>query len=64
VELRIAWPFRLHDICPLELAIQGTLVRTDEHVAVIRIRRYEFQTLGERSFNPLVSCGVTCNVAA
>jgi len=64
VELRIAWPFRLQDICPLELAIEGTLIRTDDHVAVIQIRRYEFQTLGERSFSPVASCGVTCDLAA
>jgi hypothetical protein len=64
VELRIAWPFRLHDICPLELVVQGTLIRTDETAAVIKIRGYEFQTLGERSFSPLESCGVTCDLAA
>jgi hypothetical protein len=64
VELRIAWPFRLHDICPLELVVQGTLIRTDDAVAVIKIRSYEFQTLGERSFSPLESCGVMCDLAA
>lgn len=64
VEVRIAWPFRLHDICPLELVVNGTIIRTDDNVAVIRIRRYEFQTLGERSFSPLVSSGVTCDLAA
>ena len=64
VELRIAWPFRLQHICPLELVVQGTLMRTDDAVAVIKIRRYEFQTLGERSFSPLESCGVTCDLAA
>ena len=64
VELRIAWPFRLQDICPLELVVQGTLIRTDDAVAVIKIRRYEFQTLGERSFSPMESCGVTCDLAA
>ncbi|HEU5021422.1 MAG TPA: hypothetical protein VFT60_06010, partial [Bryobacteraceae bacterium] len=41
VELRIAWPFRLHNICPLELVVQGTLIRTDDAVAVIKIRGYE-----------------------
>jgi len=64
VELRIAWPFRLQDICPLELVVQGSLIRSDDSVAVIKIRRYEFQTLGERSFSPLASCGVTCDLAA
>lgn len=64
VELRIAWPVRLQDVCPLELVVRGTLVRTDEAVAVVRIRSYEFQTLGARSFSPLASCGVTCDLAA
>ncbi|HEY4085610.1 MAG TPA: hypothetical protein VGM43_06705 [Bryobacteraceae bacterium] len=64
VELRIAWPFRLQDICPLELVVRGTLIRTDAAVAVVKIRGYEFQTLGERSFSPLESCGMTCDLAA
>lgn len=64
VELRISWPFRLQDVCPLELVVRGSVIRTDATVAVVRIRTYEFQTLGERSFSPLESCGVTCDLAA
>lgn len=64
VELRIAWPMRLQDVCPLELVVKGSVIRTDDSIAVVRMRSYEFQTLGERSFSPLASCGVTCDLAA
>jgi hypothetical protein len=44
--------------------VKGTLIRTERSVAAIRVRSYEFQTRGERSFSPLASCGVTCDMAA
>jgi hypothetical protein len=64
IELRIPWPSRLQSVCDLELVVRGQLIRKDETVAVIRIQSYEFQTLGDRSFSQLASCGVNCNLAA
>jgi hypothetical protein len=62
VELRIAWPFRLQSICPLELVVRGPVLRTAEGDAVLKMKSYEFQTCGERSFNQAASLGNACNV--
>lgn len=50
IELRIAWPIRLQDRCPLDLIIHGSLVRSDRRGAVIHIRTCEFHTCGACSF--------------
>ena len=38
VEARIAWPFKLQNICPLELFVEGTVIRSKAGEAVLRLR--------------------------
>jgi hypothetical protein len=51
VEARIAWPYLLQGVCPLEVVVRGTVVSSTARGAVVRIRSYEFRTCGERSFS-------------
>ena len=62
VELRIAWPFRLQSVCPLELVVRGSVVRSGAEGAVLKMKSYEFRTCGERSFDQAASLGTSCNV--
>ena len=62
VELRIAWPFRLQSVCPLELVVRGPVVRSGADGAVLKMKSYEFRTCGERSFDQAASLGHACNV--
>jgi hypothetical protein len=50
VELRIAWPYLLQNVCPLELVVRGTTTTTSERGTVLSMRHYEFRTCGQRSF--------------
>jgi len=50
VELRIAWPYLLQNVCPLELVVRGTTTTTSERGTVLSMRYYEFRTCGQRSF--------------
>jgi hypothetical protein len=50
IELRIEWPFRLQNVCDLELYVWGRVLRSDERGTVVTMRRYEFRTRGARSF--------------
>ena len=50
VELKIQWPFLLQDVCPLELQVAGTVLRTDSRGTVVTISKYEFRTCGRHSF--------------
>lgn len=50
VELRIAWPYLLQNVCPLELVVRGTAKTNSERGTVLAMDRYEFRTCGERSF--------------
>jgi hypothetical protein len=51
VELRIAWPYLLQNVCPLELVVRGTTVTTGERGTILTMSNYEFRTCGERSFD-------------
>jgi hypothetical protein len=51
VEARVAWPFLLQGICPLEVVLTGVVVRSDADGTALRVRSYEFRTCGERSFS-------------
>jgi hypothetical protein len=64
LEIRIPWPARLQDVCPLELVVRGSLIRKEAAVAVVEMKSCEFQTAGERSFDHPATCGVTCNIVA
>jgi hypothetical protein len=44
VELSVNWPARLNDTCPLKLMIYGSVVRSENRAAAIRIEQYEFRT--------------------
>ena len=47
---RIAWPFLLQNVCPLELILKGPITALTGRGAILAIRSYEFRTCGERSF--------------
>jgi hypothetical protein len=64
IEVRIAWPSRLQHVCSLELVLRGRIGRKGPNFAVLHMDSYEFETCGDRSFSPLNSRGVTCNIAA
>lgn len=64
VELRIALPITLQNVCPLELVISGRQIRRDSRGTVLRMKDFEFQTCGERSFNQAFGPGSTCNILA
>jgi len=51
LEARIAWPFLLQGVCPLEVVAKGVVIRSTERETVLRVRSYEFRTCGERSFS-------------
>jgi hypothetical protein len=51
VELRLAWPFLLQNVCPLELVIRGEVASNSSRGTVVRTSHYEFRTCGERSFD-------------
>jgi hypothetical protein len=46
VELAIRWPVLLGNVAALQLIVKGTVVRTEENRAAIRMSRHEFRTLG------------------
>ena len=50
VELRIAWPFLLQNVCPLELVVRGATMSTGDRGTILRMKHYEFRTCGQRSF--------------
>ena len=51
VEVHLAWPFLLQNICRLELIVRGTITDITERGTLLRIGSYEFRTCGERSFS-------------
>lgn len=44
VELVIGWPVRLEESVPLNLVVEGRVVRLDDGKAALRIERHEFRT--------------------
>ena len=50
VKLRIAWPYLLQNVCPLELVVRGTAASTSARGTVLAMDHYEFRTCGQRSF--------------
>ncbi|MBZ5575014.1 MAG: hypothetical protein LAP40_00475 [Acidobacteriia bacterium] len=49
-EARVAWPFLLQNVCPLELVLKGTVSAVTGRGTILAIRSYEFRTCGARSF--------------
>ena len=64
VELRIAWPFLLQGVCPLELAMWGKVLRNDARGIVVATRKYEFRTCGSRAFHAADAPPEFCSVVA
>jgi hypothetical protein len=64
IELRLEWPFLLQNVCPLELLVQGKVLRSDAQKTVARMTRYEFRTRGARSFEQTVATTTTCDYVA
>lgn len=50
VELSIAWPALLNDVCPMKLVIYGCIMRSTPDGAAVAIERYEFRTQGRPAF--------------
>jgi hypothetical protein len=46
IELSMAWPARLNDVCPMKLMIYGCVVRSGQNGSALAIERYEFRTQG------------------
>jgi hypothetical protein len=46
VDLSVCWPVRLHNVAPMQLAIQGRIVRSADGWAAIRTVAHEFRTMG------------------
>src|ERR1700722_17747865 len=51
LELCIAWPVPLQGLFPLEMVVQGALVRSQHGLAVLRLEEFEFRTQGQNSFH-------------
>ena len=64
VELRLAWPFLLQDVCPLELVIRGEVMHTTSRGTVVRMHHYEFRTCGARSFDQASGKAEVCSIIA
>ncbi|MGA2148904.1 MAG: PilZ domain-containing protein [Bryobacteraceae bacterium] len=64
IELRLEWPFLLQNVCPLELLVQGKVLRSDAQRTVARMTSYEFRTRGARSFEQPVASAATCDYVA
>jgi len=46
VELSIFWPVLLHNVAPMQLVVQGRIVRSEGGQIVIRMVQHEFRTMG------------------
>lgn len=64
IELRLAWPFLLQNVCPLELLIRGEVDHTGPRGTVVRMHHYEFRTCGARSFDQAAANAEVCSVMA
>jgi hypothetical protein len=64
VELLIEWPFLLQNVCPLELRVWGRVLRSDDQGTVVRMSKYEFRTVGARSFDQAMARAVHLSIVA
>ena len=46
VELAISWPVLLRDVTPMQLVVQGRIVRSEGGRIAIRTTQHEFRTVG------------------
>jgi hypothetical protein len=46
VELAISWPVLLHNVAPMQLVVQGRIVRSEGCRIAMRMTQHEFRTVG------------------
>jgi hypothetical protein len=46
VELAIRWPVLLHNVAPMQLVVQGRIVRSRDGEIAVRMVQHEFRTVG------------------
>jgi len=46
VELAVSWPVLLHNVAPMQLVVQGRIVRSESGRIAIRMSEHEFRTVG------------------
>ncbi len=46
VDISVAWPVRLHNVAPMQLSVQGKIVRSSDGWVAIRTVQHEFRTQG------------------
>jgi hypothetical protein len=46
VELAVSWPVLLHNVAPMQLVVQGRIVRSESGRIAIRMIQHEFRTVG------------------
>ena len=46
VELAISWPVLLHNVAPMQLVVEGRIVRSEGGRIAVRMTQHEFRTLG------------------
>ncbi|HUA63473.1 MAG TPA: PilZ domain-containing protein [Verrucomicrobiae bacterium] len=64
IELRLAWPFLLQNVCPLELIIRGKVMKTEARGTIVALEHYEFRTCGPRSFDQASAKAAVCSIMA
>jgi hypothetical protein len=64
IELRIEWPFLLQHVCPLELLVWGRVLRSGDQGTVVRMNKYEFRTVGARSFDQVIARAANLSIVA
>lgn len=53
IDLMVPWPALLHGSCPLQLRLQGRVLRSGRPGTAVRIQRYEFRTAVRKSQKPV-----------
>jgi hypothetical protein len=46
LELAISWPVLLHNVAPMQLVVQGRIVRSESGRIAIQMTQHEFRTVG------------------
>jgi hypothetical protein len=54
----------LQHVCPLELRVWGQVLRNDSAGTVVRTSKYEFRTVGERSFDQVIARAAGLSIVA
>jgi hypothetical protein len=48
LRLAVNWPVLLNDSCMLKLIVEGTVVRSADTFAAVKLKRHEFRTAGKQ----------------